>query len=619
MHLVFCTVVALNLLPQGDGLIGFQADPPAPTERMAEKVAEKVVGKPVDDPIAAGGAWVRKKAIAFNRDIAGKGFADLAGLDDIVGNARVVSLGEPTHGTKEAFQLKHRLLEYLVENLGFSIFSIEASMPESYALNEYVIHGKGDPKKLIAGMYFWTWNTMEVLAMVEWMRAWNEKNPEAEGKPRLRFTGFDMQTPDVAWKIGQDFLLAHAPEKAERFRGVLKDVQALGARAQLGSTAGGFTSATGSFPVEEAAGKSVRLSAWIRTEGVTGFAGAWWRCDTPAGVNGFDNMQDKKITGDTEWTRHEFVIDVPKNTENINFGFLLNGGGTAWFDDVEIELDGVKYENPELFSFDFENDAVKFLIGGSGEYAITRSTTKPHGGNKCLEIRKKPASELPPVDASALVASLDGVLAELTIRREELGKQAGERETDWAIQNIRVVRQCTNMYASPNGFNARDEAMAANVLWILDQHPGEKIVLWAHNGHVSRDVASGVRPMGSQLSKALGKSMVAFGFVAGEGTYTAIPQGGGTLRSDHALAAAPARSVESIFLASGLSRAIVDIREASSDTPGSAWATKRRPMRSIGAIASASQFSPVVPQKAFDVLVWQHKTSASVPIGRGQD
>jgi hypothetical protein len=33
-----------------------------------------------------------------------------------------------------------------------------------------VLHGKGDPKALLRGMYFWTWNTEEVLAMIEWMR-----------------------------------------------------------------------------------------------------------------------------------------------------------------------------------------------------------------------------------------------------------------------------------------------------------------------------------------------------------------------------------------------------------------------------------------------------------------
>ncbi len=51
---------------------------------------------------------------------------------------RIVSLGESTHGSREIFQMKHRMLEFLVTEMGFSIFSIEASMPESYAVGDYV-------------------------------------------------------------------------------------------------------------------------------------------------------------------------------------------------------------------------------------------------------------------------------------------------------------------------------------------------------------------------------------------------------------------------------------------------------------------------------------------------
>ena len=49
--------------------------------------------------------------------------------------------------------------------------------PESYAVDEYVA---GDPKSLIGGMYFWTWNTEAVLDMVEWMRVFNESNRAAD-------------------------------------------------------------------------------------------------------------------------------------------------------------------------------------------------------------------------------------------------------------------------------------------------------------------------------------------------------------------------------------------------------------------------------------------------------
>lgn len=112
---------------------------------------------------------------------------DLKILDQLVGGSRVVALGEVTHGSSEIFKMKNRIIQYLAENKGFDIFSIEANMPESYKLNEYTIDGKGDPKSLIAGMYFWTWRTEEVLNMVEWMKGYNQ------GQSKISFTGFDMQ------------------------------------------------------------------------------------------------------------------------------------------------------------------------------------------------------------------------------------------------------------------------------------------------------------------------------------------------------------------------------------------------------------------------------------------
>src|SRR5262249_22262035 len=105
----------------------------------------------------------------------------------------IVALGEATHGTSEFFTMKHRLTEFLASEMGFTLFAIEANMPEAYRVNQYVLTGKGDPKELLRGMYFWTWNTQEVLDMILWMRRFNES-----GKGRVQFLGFDMQFGKVA-------------------------------------------------------------------------------------------------------------------------------------------------------------------------------------------------------------------------------------------------------------------------------------------------------------------------------------------------------------------------------------------------------------------------------------
>jgi len=130
--------------------------------------------------------------VEFQTPLAGSGFADLPHLKDMVGDARVVALGEATHGTREFFQMKHRLLEYLVEEMDFTTFAIEASFPEALLLNEYVKTGVGEPSELIIGMHFWTWSTEEVLEMVQWMRSYNE---EHGGTQPVSFFGFDNQYP----------------------------------------------------------------------------------------------------------------------------------------------------------------------------------------------------------------------------------------------------------------------------------------------------------------------------------------------------------------------------------------------------------------------------------------
>lgn len=132
--------------------------------------------------------WLKNNCTKIKTVQAESGFDDLESLKQMIGDARIVGLGENTHGSSEVFKMKHRLVEFLSTKMNFTIFAIEATMPEAYKLNDYVLHGNGDPKSLLKGMYFWTWNTQEVLNMITWMRKFNDS-----GKGIIQFTGFDMQ------------------------------------------------------------------------------------------------------------------------------------------------------------------------------------------------------------------------------------------------------------------------------------------------------------------------------------------------------------------------------------------------------------------------------------------
>ena len=153
--------------------------------------------------------WIRASAIPITTVEAGNGFADLEPLRRVIGDARIVSLGEATHGTREFFQLKHRLLEFCVSELGFTIFAMEASYPECLRINDYVLNGIGNPAEALAGTRFWTWDTEEVLALIEWTRAWNETH-----RRQVKFYGFDMQFPTEAALGVLDYLARVAPELA---------------------------------------------------------------------------------------------------------------------------------------------------------------------------------------------------------------------------------------------------------------------------------------------------------------------------------------------------------------------------------------------------------------------
>jgi erythromycin esterase len=144
--------------------------------------------------------WLRNNAIKIKTVEAGNGFDDLQPLKKIIGNSRIVGLGENTHGTSEVFRMKHRLVEFLIEDMGYSVFAIEANLPEAYRINDYVLNGNGDPKDLLKGLNLWPWNTQEVLDMVLWMREYN-----ASGKGKIQFTGFDMSTIGGAFDNIRDY------------------------------------------------------------------------------------------------------------------------------------------------------------------------------------------------------------------------------------------------------------------------------------------------------------------------------------------------------------------------------------------------------------------------------
>ncbi|OAS13289.1 erythromycin esterase family protein [Paenibacillus oryzisoli] len=114
---------------------------------------------------------------------------DLKPLKDMIGNANYVGLGEATHGSSEIFMMKHRLVKYLVTELGFTNFGIEEDWGNGLKLNAYIQTGIGDPKEFLKLLY----PTDEIVAMVKWMR---EYNSDPVHKKKIHFVGLDLKMLD---------------------------------------------------------------------------------------------------------------------------------------------------------------------------------------------------------------------------------------------------------------------------------------------------------------------------------------------------------------------------------------------------------------------------------------
>jgi erythromycin esterase len=145
------------------------------------------------NPAAQQVQWIQANAIPFTSLDPDADFTELMPLQNIIGTARVVGLGEGTHGTSEFWRMKTRLFSFLVQEMGFTILAMEANMPEAARLNDYVQTGIGDPKELLKGMNYFNWNMQEILDLIDWMRQYN-----ASGKGHVEFMGLDVNMAIVA-------------------------------------------------------------------------------------------------------------------------------------------------------------------------------------------------------------------------------------------------------------------------------------------------------------------------------------------------------------------------------------------------------------------------------------
>ncbi len=142
-----------------------------------------------------------------------------------LGNSRIVGLGEATHGTKEFFQLKHRIFKYLVQNHNFKVFGFESDFGESIYFDRYVTKGEGNLTDLMkTKMHFWTWRTYEVMELLYWMKTYNDGKSEED---KIHYIGFDCQFMTYQPDLLLDYFSKVKPEFIDEIDPTLNMIKAM--------------------------------------------------------------------------------------------------------------------------------------------------------------------------------------------------------------------------------------------------------------------------------------------------------------------------------------------------------------------------------------------------------
>ena len=150
--------------------------------------------------------WLRQAAVPLDA------LTDSADWASRLGSARVVGLGEATHGQRESFVFKRQLTMHLIREHGFRLVAYEANATSALALNAYVQGQTDDVQAAMDSFEMMIWMIEENRALLEDLRTWNQ---QADPQDRVEFIGIDVQGAFGAAARLKELLQAAQPELAQ--------------------------------------------------------------------------------------------------------------------------------------------------------------------------------------------------------------------------------------------------------------------------------------------------------------------------------------------------------------------------------------------------------------------
>ena len=164
-----------------------------------------------------------------------------------VGDARLVLLGEASHGTHEFYRERAQITKRLIQEKGFTTIAVEADWPDACRINRFVRGSRGDADAVDALEDFerfpqWMWRNADVLDFVGWLREHNDAQPTEDSK--TGFYGLDLYSLHASIDAVISYLMKEDVAAAERarvhyacFDRFDRDVQTYGLASAMGVTA----------------------------------------------------------------------------------------------------------------------------------------------------------------------------------------------------------------------------------------------------------------------------------------------------------------------------------------------------------------------------------------------
>ncbi|BFV61185.1 erythromycin esterase family protein [Kitasatospora sp. CMC57] len=380
---------------------------PVAAQAVTADAARTADGK--QDPVRA----LERAAHPLRTTEPGGNTADLRALSAMVGDAKVVGLGEATHGSHEFFTMKERVFRHLVEDKGFTTFALELSWSAGLQIDDYLQTGKGGDARSVAKQTLTDspWEREEFVSLIEWMRDYNRHHPDRPvhfmgddiGAPSLndaffgRVTGYvEKNHPEALPRLNELYTGLRPIDNVFAYLGKpLAERQQLAAKAQQALELVSSTKGSGgdAFDWAEQNARSIAQTAKFLTIDPT----------DPKSLPGFELFRDEVMAQNVAWWRQHTGDKILVSAQNNHVGYLSDNPelysktqgsflrDTMGKDYLPI---GFTFNQGSFLSKDaaLGGDWKKFTVGaaepGRNEYALDRVGYRDF----YLDVRKAPAA-----------------------------------------------------------------------------------------------------------------------------------------------------------------------------------------------------------------------------------